>query len=244
MLADNDGEMKMQKFVAMAGVAGLALFAGSSAEAALLSIIGGTAQVVQAPGPGSLGNDVVGQPNNILNTGDTILSGALLRVDAAATLKYYFTGAEAKFLDTLDTSAGSRGNQPNGLVDVPGELFATAAAASGFAGFSFTIDTNGDGTPEFTIVNSDTGPDANGSNAFRSFALAYLDDLYRITQTATNRVGIFLDDSGQNADTDFDDWVGYVEASSLQAVPLPASVPLFLAGLAGLGLIGHRRKQA
>lgn len=233
----------MRKTVAMAGVAGLALFAGSSAEAALLSIIGGTGQTVQAPGPGSLGNDVVGQPNNILNTGDTILSGALLRVDAASTLKYYFTGAEAKFLNTLDAGTGLQSNQP-GLVDIPGSLFATVGATPGFADFSFTIDTNGDGTPEFTIVNSDTGPDANGSNAFRSFALAYLDDLYRITQTATNRVGIFLDDSGQNADSDFDDWVGYVEASSVTPVPLPASVPLFLAGLAGLGLIGRRRKQA
>lgn len=240
MLANNDGEMEMQKLVAMAGVAGLALFAGSSAEAALLSIIGGSAQVVQAPGPGSLGNDVVGQPNNILNTGDTILAGALLQVDAAATLKYYFTGAEAKFLDTLDAGTGSRSNQPNGLVDVPGDLFATVAAAAGLANFSFTIDTNADGTAEYTVVNEAGG----NANAFRSFALAYLDDLYRITQTATNRVGIFLDDSGANVDSDFDDWVGYVEASSVTPVPLPASVPLFLAGLAGLGLIGRRRKQA
>lgn len=230
-----DGEMIMRKYIAAAGVAGLAMFAGTSANAALLSIIGGGDLAVPAA------NDVVGQPNNIGSIGDTIHPGALLQAEGGSTLTYHFTGAEAKFLDTLITPGGSLGNQPNSLVDLPGALFATVAQAStGFAEFSFTIDTNKDGTPEYTIVNEQGG----NSNQFRSFALAYLDDLYNITQQATNRVGIFLDDSGANADSDFDDWVGYVEASSVQPVPLPAAIPLFLAGLAGLGLIGQRRKQA
>jgi hypothetical protein len=54
---------------------------------------------------------------------------------------------------------------------------------------------------------------------------------------------VFFDDGGAGPDSDFDDMVVKITATSVSSTPLPAALPLFATGLGALGLFGRRRNR-
>ena len=61
--------------------------------------------------------------------------------------------------------------------------------------------------------------------------------LYKIND---NTVIAFFEDIYQGGDLDFDDMVVKIEASP---VPIPAALPRFAGGLAGLGVLARRKRR-
>jgi hypothetical protein len=144
------------------------------------------------------------------------LFGAQLSA-TAGTYEYTFIGKEASFVDHFNTPGGSFNNQ----TAAAGDTF-SVAHGGGLLNFNFFVDDLGLG-----VTNGLNGlPNGTDPNFFVS---AFNGGYY-----------IALDDLGSGPDDNHDDLVVFVKEV---AVPEPASLALFGAGLAGLAFI-RRRKTA
>ena len=202
------------------------------------------------PGP-----DVVGEPNNGVDdiySGATSVGGyfggALYLIGGPATVTAEYFGSEASFINTFTLGAEASIDTPG--ISGEGEWYATgsgitrsiAVAANSLIDFFFTYNSTGAGAG---IVANGSNPDDASGEAGPNFFVTFVTCTGDVTATSGTCVDIWLDDEGASDDDNHDDMMIRlsVKGGSIGLIPVPASVPLLLTGLAGLGLISRRRQK-
>jgi hypothetical protein len=220
-------------------LAATALLACGQASAALLSI--GSGSSITTVGSGA-------SRNNVLGSGVKLWDNASLATTAPAVLKFFYLGSESGLKNTLKLDGGPSHTDTD---KIPGWAAATPL-------FEITIDTAGPVPMSFTSSKTGWGTiTPGGASGGKSIAFAYLSSLTCpvsagcVSKIPSNMVLFALDDGGGSPDdNDFDDYVGYVVATSMEkpvttsaipAVPLPAAFWLLGSALLGLFGIGRRR---
>jgi hypothetical protein len=219
---------KLALVVALA--AGTAL-APMAADAALLSLTDGKS--FKTP-----------SKNDVLETGTTLLDNATLSTtEKDVKLTFHFLGSESGFKNTLNVG-GPDGEKHTEVDKSPASWSA-----------SVTQESRGPVDMFFTSSGFSGKLEPGEGDISKSIAFAYLAE-------DENTVLFALDDGGPKSgkkrskgDHDYDDYVGYLVAEPLTPgpssevepptpAPVPAALPMFVTAMAGLGLIGRRRKKA
>ena len=208
------------KFAPILTLAAGTALAPMAADAALLSLTDGKS--FKTP-----------SKNDVLETGTTLLDNATLSTtENDVKLTFYFRGSESGFKNTLNVGG------PDGEKHT--EVDKSPASWSG----SVTQASPGPVDMFFTSSGFSGELEPGQGDISKSIAFAYLAE-------DENTVLFALDDGGSKSgkkrsksDHDYDDYVGYVVAESVAPVPIPAALPMFVTAMAGLGLIGRRRKNA
>jgi hypothetical protein len=219
------------------GLAGYAIVGfGGNAEAASLSILGGTAfSLNSAFNPSNTGSVpldglAIGQTVYVFNSTNTSPLGIYgLKWDSSTVkLTYTYVGYEAAYSNQADANLTYNSDFLFNNKTTPGGTSTTRTEntnTNGLIPFSFTSLAY---SPKATAAN---GGIVNPKTAIAFYlvdattAFALFEDIYKISE---------------GSDRDFDDMVVKIEASP---VPLPTALPLFASGLAGLGWLSRRRKR-
>jgi hypothetical protein len=163
--------------------------------------------------------------------------GAQVNLVGSSPVLVEFLGYEAGYQNTFTLGAAGFSTETDD--PTPGnnqEIF--AAPPSYWTGplsglLAFVFGTSGGGTPA-SVANGSNPTDASDGptnvNFFASIVGAP-------TATGGRSVMLFFDDNGANNDDNHDDM-----AVRLSVLPVPASLPLLLGGLCGLGFISRRRR--
>ena len=219
------------KFALIVTLAAGTALAPMAADAALLRLTDGTPFKTSSK-------------NNVLETGTTLLDNATLSTtENDVKLTFYFLGSESGFKNTLNIGG------PDGEKHT--EVDKSLASWSG----SVTQDSPGPVDMFFTSSGFSGKLEPGQGDISKSIAFGYLTE-------DENTVLFALDDGGSKtgkkhskSDHDYDDYVGYIMAEPLAPgpisevepptpAPVPAALPMFVTAMAGLGLIGRRRKKA
>lgn len=213
-------------------VAGALLALGPvSTNAATLSLVGGTADVIDGDfNPGNSGGAAKGDALTVFTGG----AAGGLKVSGKAKVTYTFIGFEAGAVNSFVTGAGALKNQ-----GTDGSIFGDAIStvvSAGFLPFSFV-------TTGLAIANQSI---TNGvGSAYGLFGLAFS----AISADGKSVLAFF--DDGRPVDSDFDDMVVRIDISDLteQRMPVPAPVPVPAAGVMMLTALGgiaalRRRRRA
>ena len=225
--------MKLVKVMAvLAAAAGAFATAQVPAHAATISLIGGTAGTI--PDAGQT-NEVLGG----LGLGNSLAGffGAQISLVGSSPLRVELLGYEAGYRNTFSLAGGGFSTEIDD--PTPGDnlqIFATppsytTGSLSGLLAFVF--GTSGGGKPS-SVANGSNPTDAgDGPTAVNFFASI----VGAPTATSGRSVILFFDDNGRNNDDNHDDMV-----IRLSVVPVPASLPLLLGALSGLGFISRRKR--
>ena len=225
----------MQTFrmmAAAAAIAGATAIAGAPAQAAIFDFVDGTAGAI--PDAHQTNEVVAG-----LGLGAPLAGffGAQINLVGSSPVLVEFLGYEAGYRNTF--TLGGDGFYTETDDPTPGnnkEIFATPPSywtgpLSGLLAFVFS--TSGGGTPA-SVANGSNPTDASEGptnvNFFASIVGAP-------TATSGRSVMLFFDDNGADNDDNHDDMV-----VRLSVVPLPASLPLLLGALCGVGFISRRKR--
>jgi hypothetical protein len=183
---------------------------------------GGAAQAQMAADFALAGNDTI----TLYNLGTP---GGLLAAQNIS-VQLQFIGFEAGF------------NNQTWQVGLPGATFTNSSAQSGdLSGF---VSVNASTFLPFFFLSDG----ANGGSAAANNGGPIASNLTLGLKIISDSVAYaFFDDGGGTpVDADFDDVIIRITATSRDApelTPLPAALPLFASGLAGLGLLRWRRKR-
>jgi hypothetical protein len=116
------------------------------------------------------------------------------------------------------------------LQSIPGALYSiqvTGQNNQSSSFFQFLIDPDGPGTASGFVQ---LGSNVNFGSGFNTMTLPTFTDL--------GTLDFFRIINGGTGNSE-----GQIASVSINQVPLPAALPLFVAGLGALGLLGRRRKQ-
>lgn len=221
--------------------------AATVAGTALLMGAGSASAVTMGAIPGGGSNEGL---ETIYGLGTTSVGGwyggslAVEGSDGTATVTAAFHGSEASFdnsftlgTETAMTTGG--GTSPVGVFNlVPIDTRTISNVADGLLSFSF-------GYPSGSVVNG-ANPDGSGAssppNFFITFAACGGEMAF-----AGSCVDLWFDDGGAGPDDNHDDMMVRlsIEGGNFRVpeVPVPASVPLLLSGLAGIGLVARRKAK-
>jgi hypothetical protein len=227
----------MKKVLALLTSAGCAVvMLCANAQAATLSLVGGTPLAL--PGPAAPNNGFnptntggvnllglgVGSIVTVYDSANTIPNGTFgLFSDTATELKFTYIGKEAGFNNEADASFTLGTNFLFTTDTAAGGATASGSTGAGIVPFLFATN-NGSGSP--SIVARNGGAIASGLRM--AFYLVGGDTAFAM-----------FDDGGAGPDADFDDMF-----IKIQAVPIPAALPLFAGGLGMLGWLARRRKRS
>ena len=225
--------MKTFKLMAAAAaVAGATALSAASAQAAQFALVDGTAGAIP---DADQTNEVVSG----LGLGAPLggYFGAQINLVGTSRLLVEFLAYEAGYRNTFTLGGGLFSTEVDDAT--PGdnkEIFSTPPSyytgpRSGLIPFVFA--TSGGGTPGSAVNGSnptDAGEGPTNVNFFASFVGAP-------TATSGRSLMLFFDDNGANNDDNHDDMV-----VRLSVVPVPASLPLLLGALAGVGFLSRRTR--
>jgi len=229
-----------RRFASWVAVAVVAVFA-APAHAALVSITGGTATGI----PGN--NDTLPAAGIGLSGGASLWQNGTLNITSpGVTLTLYDVGSESGWRNQirLGNTSGIRlrdGDNfgTSGGVHSPFQTVGSVTQNPGVADIEFWRMSPS--PTRFQVENGDS-PHTMSGGGIASIAFAYLSGTNQIVSYATERILVMLDDgSSSSPDKDYDDGVWILQAAA--PVPLPAAAWLLLSGLAGLGVIGGRRRR-
>jgi hypothetical protein len=213
----------MNKLVlAGAAIAGLALGAVSPNAAPLLQVNGGSAYVT----PPSGGDGITG--NQIIPNTPGVVGGQMVAL-SAVTLTFTFIGYEASWVDNFLVNGVQVFQNSTSAV---GDTYVVTVGA-GVLDFGFDTNVNGGG-----VSVSNLNPPPNSSD-FVDMFYGRCDKSGASTADVGQSFCISPDDGGLGPDDNHDDLV--VKVSAVPAVPEPASIAIFGAAIAGLGLLRRRR---
>ena len=215
---------------AAAAAAGAIALANAPAQAATISLGGGTAGAIPDSAQkryvlAGLGFD--GPLAGFFGSSVSVIGSSPLRVE--------FLGFEAGYANTFTLDGG--GFSTETIAPDNKEVFATPPAylTGGLSGLlEFVFATSGGGKPSSITNGANPTDNADGPTGVNFFASI----VGAPTATSGRSVMLFFDDNGANNDDDHDDMV-----VRLSVVPVPASLPLLLGALAGLGFISRRRRS-
>ncbi len=201
------------------------VFAGvlsySAANAATLSIVGGTDAALPAASGSDDGFSLVASTGLAIGTivksfDSTNTSSEGLMLSETAKIRFTYLGHEAGYTNkAMEIVAGLLFNNKVNAIGDYVDAFVTPDV-NGLLPFKFT--TSGGGAAAEAVNGNITAPLSIG--------------LYSLS--STEAIALFGDGFG---DTDYDDL-----AVKISVIPLPPSVVLFGAALLGLGWLGRRRK--
>jgi len=205
--------------------------------------------------------------NNVVGGGMKLSDKSVLSTTAAnVTLSFYYIGSESGWTNRLrvESESGQFHNEDNSnqpvpnfnLTAAPTAKFAFTSYQQAAAGAVFMRFSDTAASPSYSPVYNSTNASTVGSSIAFAFlksancsSFAALRDCLSLdgsgSWVATNYVLFGLDDGGAGPNDNHDDWMGVVVASADESsvVPLPAAAWLMLSGLAGLGLVGRRRRN-
>ena len=187
----------MNKLMRLSVVTAFAVGLGlaGSAQAALVSITGGS-----ATGSSPSGNSVLG-PAGITFAGGSIIKNGTLRIGGDdVTLTLYFVGSESGWNDQIrlgNTEGASLYHTENfgaggGLNPTPDTAIGSVTQDAGRANLRFYW-TNP--TPDKLLVRNGYSPPLISGQGRASLAFAYLNEFDQIVSDPTNRILVLLDDA-------------------------------------------------
>jgi hypothetical protein len=216
-----------------------ALVGVGTANASMLQLTGGAWQTTPAQviGDVTAGNDILTSPVHFWDN-------ATLTTNTAIVLTFYYVGAESGYTNYLNVAPG----HIHADTDQPADwnrpaLFSITLGAGQTVPISFTSSGfNGSLLPGGGVPQGNDNYDKsigfailsciNGSPACFSQDQSLL---------AGDILAFMLDDGGANLDDNHDDYVGYMVATPVPAVPVPAAAWLLLSGLGALGVVRRQR---
>ena len=207
----------MKKIVSVILVSLVAVFSVTVANAATLSLVGGTNE--NLPGnfseaPLSLTGLQVGDAVTTFNSSNTALEG--LALSGTTTIRFEYLGKEAGYTNRAIELGGF------------GILFDTTTSGLGSSvTITLSPDANGLLPFKFSTSGGGTPADAENGNITNPLAIAFS----AITNNSV--IALFGDGAG---DHDYDDM-----AIRISVVPLPPALLLFAGALFGLGWVGRKR---
>lgn len=204
-----------------AAVGAAALLAVGAAQAATLSLVGGTPDTLPSNYDSNNTGLSDGDSVTVFDSSNTTSEG--LKLSGVATLKFEFLGEEADFENfAIETMGGTvlADNMTFSYGDFV--IVQLTPDAEGLLPFKFTTDGGVNGPAAEAINGNITSP---LSMAFSA-----------ISEDGRSVIALFGDGFG---DTDFDDL-----QVRISVVPLPPAMALFGGALLGLGWLSRRRKQA
>jgi hypothetical protein len=226
------------KTIALGGATAVALtFAAGAASAFTVGTIpGGHAGVV---------NDGLVPVYGAGTTSVTGYYGAQLALlGGSATVTVEYLGAEAGFKNTFSFGGSELFATPGGA-----GLWKPAAGSTDVAGvgpglLDFIFNVNGAALPVGSAANG-SNIDGSGLNSPANFFVTF-NPLGDGLATSGQTVDIWFDDGGAGPDDNHDDMLIRLSVAngSISIVPVPASVPLLLTALGGLGFMARRKRKS
>lgn len=210
--------------ILLAGLTAVGLASGAIAAhaAPLLQVNGGSAYVT----PPSGGDGITG--NQIIPNTPGVVGGQMVAL-TDVTLTFTFLGYEAAWVDNFLVNGVQVFQNTTSSV---GDTYIVTVSA-GVIDFGFDTKVNGGGSSV-----SNLNPPPNLAD-FVDMFYGRCDKSGASTADAGQSFCISPDDGGAGPDDNHDDLV--VKVSAVPAVPEPASIAVFGAALAGLGLLRRRR---
>ncbi len=214
----------MRKLLTITAFALAVILPSISAQAATLSLIGGTSGVtLPANFSGVSHLSLTGLQAGVdkVTTFDNSNVNQGLRLSETATIRFDYLGKEAGYINKAIELAGF------------GELFSTDTAVAGVSSMTLTLSPGAFDLLPFKFTTSGGGGrEAVNGNIDNPLSIAFS----QISNDGRSVIALFGDGAG---DHDYDDM-----AIRISVVPLPPALVLFGGALLGLGWLGRKRKTA
>jgi hypothetical protein len=222
------GASRASKVVCLGSAALFAsLISLNGAGAATLSLVGGaSSSLTSSYNPNGAAVAGIGNGTAIKTFTSFGAGQGLLVSPENVFLTFDYIGKEASFTNEFKLVFGSAivfDTQTSSTGSTSGPILFDVLANPGAVPFYFQSVTNGNKTA------------TNGGSVASGLGIAF-------ACATTNVCYAFFDDGGAGPDKDWDDMVIRITATDIPT-PLPAALPLFVGGLAALGLVARRRNK-